>query len=123
MSTEVERQAADRTAPLAIYARTTVMNDEVIEIPSTFNKKFITFQAEASAVKLAFGTSVAVAADPAARSVLTGNLPAAAVSGCLDVPANSERTYRIPSNCTHFAHISADTSGVLRFFNSTGPGE
>jgi len=44
MSTEVERQAADRTAPLAIYARTTVMNDEVIEIPSTFNKKFITFQ-------------------------------------------------------------------------------
>lgn len=119
---EIERKAADCTAPMAVYARTTVTNDEVVAIPTSFKYDFITFQAETSGVYLAFGTSASVAADPAARSATVSPL-VAATGGCLFVPAGSERTFRIPSTATHFAHISADALGVLRFFNSTGPGE
>lgn len=122
MSSILLNQAADVAPSTAIFARTTVTSSERIAIPASFAKQFITFQAETSAVYIAWGTG-AVTADRTARSALGSEIPTAATNGTLTIPAGSERTYRIPAAVTHFAHISADALGVLRFWNSTGAGE
>lgn len=121
---DIVRKSADATMPEDYYARDTVTGAELIVIPATFTKDFIDFHAEGQDVYLRFG-DIGVA-DPAiaARSGLdgSGNL---SLDGqeCLRVPADHTISVRVRSSSTHFKHISAAGGGVLRFYNTTGPGE
>lgn len=115
----ITRKSADVAGPSSIFARTTVTSSERVAIPAAFVGNFITFQAQTSDVFIAFGTSGVTAS----ASAVSADTNTAAVNGTLYIPAGQERTYRINQAVTHFAHISANTSGILRWANTTGPGE
>ena len=122
MSNHILIEAADVGAPSSVFCRATVTSSERIAIPSSMSKRFVTFQAQTSAVFIAFGTG-SITASASATASLSSEVPTAAATSTILIAAGTEKTFRIPSSVTHFAHISADTSGFLRFFNSTGPGE
>lgn len=113
--------AADVAPPTSVFVRTTVTSSERLSLVA-LAKKFVTFQAETSDVYVAFGTG-SVSASASATSTVSSEVASAASGGTVHIKAGTERTFRIPSAVTHCAHISADTSGKFRFFDSTGPGE
>jgi hypothetical protein len=116
----VERMAADISYGTP-YARATVTAHEVIEIPSAERGKFWHFHAETSDVWIRFGTSASVEVDPSARSTLnTATLSASGKEAHLHVAAGATEPVRLDKAWTHFAHESADTSGVLRFGPAQG---
>jgi hypothetical protein len=120
----VTAQAYDVAPGEVFYARTTVTSAERVEIPANMQDKFCRFAAETSAVYIRFGDD-SVSVDSTARSGLsTETLTEDGDEPQLFIPAGQYRDFRIDDDVyTHFSHISADTSGVLRFGSFTGVGE
>mgnify|MGYP007044002834 CR=1 FL=1 len=117
----LEQKALDFAPSADVYVKATVTSSERITIPASMIGRFVTFQADTSAVFLKFGAGAVTAANTAVSSGTTSI--AAATNGCIKLAAGDSLSFKIPSTITDFAHISADTSGYLRFWDSTGSGE
>jgi len=130
MSSAIERQAAAYT-PGVPHARSTVAAAELLVIPADMTGKFCWFQATAGTaagaavdVAIRFGTSAAMGAaviDDRSTIDGSGNLTADANVPHLLIRAGSEpRRVKLDSTWTHMSHISAATTGALRFGPATG---
>lgn len=111
----IERMAADACISGTPYARTTVTDDEVLVIPDEMVGKFCWFQAVTSDVAVRFGDSSVSVAISARSSESSGVLTAEGSEPHLYIVAGTTVQWRIPSDVTHMAHVSEDTSGVFRF--------
>lgn len=111
-------EAADACPGDNSYERQTVTSAEVCAIPSDMVGKFCRFSAETSDVWIRFGTSDAVTVDAtqvSARDNDTKELTPHAATAHLHIVAGTSEQFRLQGDWTHLAHISADTSGLLRF--------
>ncbi len=124
LESEAVRESLDVGYPLegSIYARTTVTSTETFRLPATDGvSKFWTFQAVTSAVYILINTDGAATITTGDRSGLTGTTLTADVNNAYLIPAGQERSFRIPSQY-YVSHISADASGILLFYQSSGNG-
>lgn len=118
----LEQKSLDVAPPRTVYVKATIATSQRITIPAALIGKFVTFQAETSAVFIKFGTG---AVTVSATAPSTGSPPAIAAdatSGARIGPGEKLEV-KLSSTDTDFAHISADANGFLRFWDSTGPGE
>lgn len=127
MSSTTERMASD-DVPGTPHARDTVTTAEVVVIPAAWVGKYVRLEATAGsgsavAIAIRFGdaTALPVIAD---RSSLdgSGNLTADVSVPHIFLAAGESRRFRLDPAWTHFAHISAATTGCLRFALATGTG-
>lgn len=112
----LETQAIDPAPSGSPYERATVTSAEVVAIPAALVGNFVRFSAETSDVFIRFGTSNSVSVAAAAASSKIGDdLTSVSTSAHLHIVAGQSEQVRLRGDWTHLAHISADTSGRLRF--------
>lgn len=123
MTTAAEREAANLSRGLsATYQRANVATAEACICPTAWLGKFVEFSAQGADVYIRFGTSGSVTVDFTTASARTGTtVLAATTSGPhLIIPAGQSKHERVPSTCTHFAHIASAASGSIFGVLSTG---
>lgn len=118
------------------YCRATVTSAEVVVIPDAWHGRVVDFCAEGSDVWIRFGDSgVSVnrtATGGASSPVVLAENASPGTTPHLHIPAGTTRPVFIRKGATmtaagevtqtHFAHISANTTGFLRMTDSTGNG-
>lgn len=123
MQTRAQKQAALLTRNGDTFQRATVTSAEVCAIPAAWLGKFVDFTAATKDVYIRFGTAGTVSCDYSTASALDGTtkvLTATTAGPHLIVPAGQTVPERIDESFTHFAHISAETGGILYATLSTG---
>lgn len=121
MAADIRLLAADACPGDSAYQRPTTATAAVLEIPAAMRGKFVRFSAETSDVYIRFGTSVSVNVDNTADSTVASNaLTEDTTTPHLHVVAGQSEQLRLQAAWTHFAHISADANGKLRFALWTG---
>lgn len=110
------------------HARATVTTAELLVIPSGWAGKYVKFASCAGsgaavdiAIRFGDATAVPVIADRSAIDV-DGVLTADVNVPHTLVMAGTEQRLRLDPSWTHLAHISAATTGCLRFALATGTG-
>lgn len=129
---DAARAALDVAPPVEglVYVRATVTGTaELCELPAPTldtadsGAEYWTFEADTSDVWILFGTDDTVVVARNAVSTLTGATLTAADTSGYHIQAGKALSARIPKIYTHFSHISLNTSGFLRFYESGGNGQ